>query len=36
MTRETLSMLWDLFAVFTSGFFLGMLVGEWREDRRSL
>ena len=35
MTRETLSMLWDLFYVFTSGFFLGTLVGEWGEDRRS-
>lgn len=35
MTRETLFMLWDLFSVLTNGFFLGTLVGEWGEDRRS-
>ena len=35
MTRETLFMLWHLFAVFTSGFFSGMLVEEWVEDRGS-
>ena len=35
MTRETLFMLWDLFAVFTSGFFLGSVIVFSNGDRRS-